>query len=194
VLASDCTEAKCLADAVLRSERGSAVCTVGGAVVTLKGLLGPITYVAVACVAAVYVDYWIGVEECPTESVDLLSDPANCGTCGHTCAPRQICRNGHCHEPTDPIPPCLDCGGQDGTCCHEPDEFCCLSDDNVNFVCCPDSACSCVKPLPPGGITCADGRADCGPGVCCDAAQFCCEVDREGQLLQFCVERGGLCQ
>ena len=97
-------------------------------------------------------------------------------------------------EPDDPIPPCLDCGGQDGTCCHEPDEFCCLSDDNVNFVCCPDSACSCVKPLPPGGITCADGRADCGRGVCCDAAQFCCEVDREGQLLQFCVERGGLCQ
>jgi hypothetical protein len=33
---------------------------------------------------------------CDGECIDITADVANCGSCGHQCAPNTVCRGGQC--------------------------------------------------------------------------------------------------
>jgi hypothetical protein len=68
--------------------------------------------------------------DCNGVCLDVRSDPNNCGTCGHACMPGQMCSNGSCFS----MPP-----GGGNPCgiyrCND-SQFCCLSDDGREGVCC----------------------------------------------------------
>jgi hypothetical protein len=101
-------------------------------------------------------------ELCDGGCVDVDSDPANCGSCGNTCADGDVCVSGECRcvwAPTGmPGIRCgtgccpadhtcvLGCNGQPNTCCR-PGEVCCGTG------CCPPPTFCC----PTGG--CCEGLA-----------------------------------
>jgi hypothetical protein len=99
-----------------------------------------------------------GFVECPGACVDLNTDPANCGTCGHACGSGQICQGSNCA--TNPC----------GTGSHYCAPSGCVSNTDVNH--CGTSCTPC--PAEHGtatcdgvscGITCSVGYHDCG-GQC----------------------------
>jgi hypothetical protein len=104
---------------------------------------------------------------CDHACTDVLSDPANCGSCGHACAPGAACVGGSCA-----------CHPAGHACTADSD--CCGHDDG-DAGRCIDGVCRC----------CNSGWAGCGSyttdGVCCDVPQLmtlCCTDD---------VLQGGSC-
>ena len=129
-----------------------------------------------------------GQDCCNGVCMDVLSDEANCGSCGHTCADSGngagVCCNGQCCGPglvcDDGV--CLSCtsSGQcadGGTCCGgeciEAGRVCCLSSTGVSGSCAAGETC-CYKPDGSGGVCagpgetcCPDGRTVCTNGGVC---------------------------
>jgi hypothetical protein len=114
------------------------------------------------------------------EGYVLGSDPANCGTCGHSCAGGQVCMNGHCAW-TIPQNGCQAavevCDNIDNDCDTLIDEGINLLSDNVNCgqcgrVCAPNQHCQ--------GGACAWNAPQSG---CISGPEMCDNLDNDCDLL-----------
>ncbi len=119
---------------------------------------------------------------------DISTDPQNCGGCGITCNPGQLCCNRQCKDPQDACGSCLMqcttsqacCGAAGAQMCEDlgTDEHCrnCGEACTLQQDCCPGVGCVnlSTSPLHCGecGMGCESGT--CCNGVCCAAGEGCC--------------------
>jgi hypothetical protein len=104
-------------------------------------------------------------QTCP--GANLMSDPANCGSCNHACGANFVCSSGACTAATG-----IRCAnGAPG--CTPGTQECCLATDNT-LSCVPVGANACFGGA---GILC-NSRADC-PGQLC-----CIQLDQNNALLK----------
>jgi hypothetical protein len=137
-----------------------------------------------------------GLSNCNGVCVNLLTDPENCGACGHSCPPGYQCIAGQCSEAaycwdglkngqeTD-----VDCGG---TCPQCSNGRACLCDaDCRDGICRADGICApfpCQPPFTNCAGTCVTLQTDpenCGAcGSICPAGSLCingeCTIDSDG--------------
>lgn len=111
-------------------------------------------------------------------------DSANCGGCGITCGPDEMCGNGLCQAPNDcamggdaPNGTCFVDGGRPGTCCGMVCVDVVIDAENCGScgVGCPVGG-SCSSPSGYAVSNCvSDGGAQlkCGPGTSCPAGTSC---------------------
>jgi len=128
----------------------------------------------------------IGRTNCSGVCRALLSDPVNCGACGHACAPGEVCCNGACSNLATDLNNCGACGRgcvggvcQNGTCgCPagliDCGGTCVNLADNTQHCggcnnSCPDPAMTCQN----GACLCPPGRTNCA-GTCCVPGSVCC--------------------
>ena len=124
-------------------------------------------------------------DDCDTatdEDYDLMSDAANCGSCGRICnlphVSPQACRDGDCAigdcesgwSECTAAPGCETPWGEDncGSC-----GTACVGD---RWICCGDMCVDAFNPDDCGGCgnVCGSGRFCCW-GACCDGGETCCE-------------------
>jgi hypothetical protein len=110
---------------------------------------------------------------CGQICVEVMSDPQNCGACGHVCDPGQVCMGGSCGcQPTGAM-----CG-QGQSCCNQVG---CKSLMSDAFNCG-----TCGNRCGPGGA-CTNGQCTCG-GTMCMSGQVCCN----GSCASSCVNDMGM--
>jgi len=157
---------------------------------------------------------------CGTECYSYLQDPQNCGGCGITCGPGEICNEGVCMCPEEGQTQCgdgcfdlssdgLNCGECDASCspqqsCSEGDCVCpggetacgawCVDvgSDPWNCGAC-DAACNAEQTCSEGSCLCPEGETACGEW-CVDSGSDpwnCGECGNTCQADQTCV--GGSC-
>ena len=98
------------------------------------------------------------LQACNGRCAQMATDPANCGACGHVCAPGQVCVDGVCG--------CGGVGACSGTCCGNV----CV-DTTTDLKHCGRCGHVCVAGERCVGGQCACGFQECGPGTtCCGGA------------------------
>jgi len=154
--------------------------------------------------------------------IDLLSDAANCGVCGHACGPKQRCFDGKCGCPTgltDCNGECVDTQNSDDNCgecglrCDVPPPDACATQPANTYYGCRVGKC--------GALKCAGYAADCnsdlgkkclsngcevldtssdrqncgGCGIKCAAGEECRDEGDGFECLVPCKKKGGvLCE
>jgi hypothetical protein len=112
--------------------------------------------------------------------VDLRTDAAHCGACGHACGAGQVCTGGNCCTPD-----CASaCGGEDDGCGGA----------------CPAVTCTAPQECVAGACACCDNRltgfTECGAfsnkDLCCSGtwAYLCCTdsaCDADTRCVSFCA-------
>ncbi len=122
--------------------------------------------------------------DCGGACVDVSSDEANCGSCGHGCDPGQTCGSGSCGAPVACPPGYVNCGWLWAECrdvsgdpenCGDCEAAC--GDMEV----CQDGACVCR----PGLVVCPDGCRDIAADAdnCGGCGSRCAEVCVDGSCL-----------
>jgi hypothetical protein len=113
---------------------------------------------------------------CRGECVDQttwMRDAANCGGCGHACAPGLACEHGACTDPATGAPPAWNCFERGHTC---PEESFCVIDACYPKACGGES----------DGMLCP-GSADGQIGHCCD--QVCTDLFTDSNNCRACGVR-----
>jgi hypothetical protein len=133
-----------------------------------------------------------GLAACGSTCVDPSKDPKNCGTCGHACAPSQVCMNGACS--IDCVSPQTKCGQSCVSTATDPANCGGCNKACANGLSCVASQCTlickagqtqcsnkCVDTQIDNancgscGATCdADGGPGCVSGLCCGPGKVNC--------------------
>jgi hypothetical protein len=117
---------------------------------------------------------------CHSECVDQSTwkqDAANCGGCGHACAPGLVCQQGACADPATGLPPSWNCFERGHTC---PADSFCVIDACYPKTCGSDS----------DGQLCPGAGSDDGQiGHCCD--QVCTDLFTDKNNCRACGVRCG---
>jgi hypothetical protein len=103
---------------------------------------------------------------CGQYCVEIMSDPRNCGECGHACSTGTVCFGGSCGCPSGGGAGAVACGmGQ--SCCGA--QGCkSLMSDTYNCGSCGND---CTQH---GGDGCSMGVCTCGGAAACPSGQSCC--------------------
>lgn len=109
---------------------------------------------------------------CNDDCAEIVSDDLNCGACGVTCAPGQVCSEGECACDTG----LENCDGDAENGCEIS-----LLDNNSN---CGACGVTCGQ-----GEACVDGACTCGPVVATDGA-IACATDGQVCCANTCVPEG----